>query len=75
MLNPLAYWPQDPNGWLRHLVVGLIMGLVVVKFKLNKYYLILAIAIAIGKEIFDEFMEWQDIVLTIGGTLFVKWIK
>jgi hypothetical protein len=73
-INPLAYWPEDPNGWLRHLVIGLLMGAILVRFRLGAIWFWIAVLIAVGKEFADSFIEYADILWTIGGTAFPKLI-
>ena len=76
MINPFDYWPSDPNGYLRHVIVGAIMVLVFAKFNQSVSFAIILL-VALAKELadafwLDSFWSWLDIVLTLAPYVFLK---
>jgi len=76
MISPLGYWPSDPNGYLRHLIVGAVLVLVLKRLNQPTTFMII-IFVALGKEAADvlwlnSFWSWMDIVFTISPLVFLK---
>lgn len=61
------YYSFDPNGWVRHFVVGLVFCLI-----FRRYSLPVALFVAVGKEFHDgqfSFFAVCDVLFTIAPAL------
>ena len=70
VINPFAYFESDPNGYIRHLIVGVLTFALLKTFNLKIYWLLI---LAISKECFDLLakanFDLVDIMFTISPIL------
>lgn len=72
---PWRYWETDPQGWLRHVIVGVIFGIWIALTPEGKKMIPIAclVLITLGKEVYDYqakgFAQVADIVFTFLGAI------
>lgn len=65
-MNPFAYFESDPNGYIRHLIVGLLSYALLKTFNIKLYWLVI---LAISKECFDLLVKGHFDLVDIAFTI------
>lgn len=72
-----SFWPFDPKGYLKHLMVGALLVILFAPLRRDLLTLVSIIAVAVGKEVYDgliRLVEWDimDIFYTVLPFFIIK---
>ena len=78
-INIFDYWSFDPNGFIRHLLVGAALSVLLLKIN-YRFVAAIIFSIAIGKEfldlfVLDKFFSFADVAFTVAPFLYFIFIN
>jgi hypothetical protein len=73
-INIFDYWSFDPNGFIRHLLVGAVLSVLLLKIN-YRFVAAIIFSVALGKEFLDllafrKFFSFADVAFTVAPFLY-----